>query len=532
MNDFINKWMGKGHKVDWRKLSRRTIHADRWDLQDLDATFKIMPDFGKARDRLADTVSTAQGATDDTFFSFYLDDPESLPAGAIRPDYMINSIVRDELRAIPDWSELRALGTVGDDVSSALAFITMREDLETLFDKVKTEQEQAEKLAEKMQELQRQESEARDVEDMLNEMDQDDDGRGAAQAKLEAMQQAIDDLEQEIQDETAGLGLSLENKRSQIQQALRAGLNKAVDEAKDLDSIDQTWGTEAGTLTRLSAEKRLEMAKKIKDRPKLKKLAKLVGPMKRVMFGEQRKKAEHARDEVYDVELGDDLSRLLPLEFAHFHHPKLKKLFIRDLAEQNLMQYSLRGTERLGLGGIICAIDNSMSMAGDREIWGKAVGLSLLHLAKVQKRAFKGIHFASAGQCKEFDFDFTKSGPDEVQRIFDFAEEFFGGGTDFQVPLTAAVKLLREEFTKYGKVKGDIVFITDGECGVSDAWFEDFKAAQAEMNFQVFGVLVGATYGGGPGSVLHRICDGKVVTVRDLTSPNDVRDVFSNINSF
>ncbi len=284
-------------------------------------------------------------------------------------------------------------------------------------------------------------------------------------------------------------------------------------------------------MQKLPPEKRLELAKRIKDAPKLKRLSELVGPMKRVMFAEQRKQSEHARDEVYSVEQGADLSRVLPSELVYFKHPRLKRLFYRNFAEEALLQYELKGTDKLGMGGIVCAIDNSGSMAGDNEIWAKAVALSLMHLARQQDRAFKGIHFGSSTELAEFDF--LKPEDFSMERIFEFAELFFGGGTDFYTPLAAAVKHLRAEFDAEGVIHGDILLITDGDAPVTDEFLKELHADAERMGFQIFGVLIGKMSGYSRGrETLEKICQGKVVDVKDLTGPEDVRAVFGQIHSF
>lgn len=517
------------HKApDWRSLGKRSIQTDRWDEADLERTFKIMPDFRRAKDVLCDTVSTGNAATSDAFFSFFKGIPVSIPRDKIRPDFLVNAAVMDELQAMTEWQEIRALGTVGDDLNAGMACITMQPDLAILFDKVKTEQELAKELAKKMQDLERLESEAKSIDDLLSEMHGESDEKEELEQKAEANAAERETLEEGIQADGEALREGLEAKKPSIQKALRNGLGKAKAEAKEMADISQTWGTEPGALQKLPPEQRLDLAKRIKSRPKLLRLAQLVGPMKRTMFGEQRKKADHARDEIFNVEKGDDLGRLLPQALLNFHHPKLRRLFVRDLAEQSLLQYEMKGEDKMGLGGIVCAIDNSGSMNGDREIWAKAVGLSLLHLAKEQKRAFKGIHFGSRTEIAEFDF--FKPEDFGMTKICEFAEMFFGGGTDFMAPLDVAVKQLRAEFDRDGKIKGDIVFITDGDAKVSDPWLAQFKAEKEALGFQCFGVLIGAS-GWTNTDTIEKICDGKVVTVKSLTSPDDVRDIFGQIHS-
>lgn len=534
MSDFLGRWLGKGHRPNVKNLSKRTIKTDKWDEQDYEAILEQMKDFERARDNFSDEHDTGFGATADTFFSFFHMDPQKEDDNKIRPDHVVNAMVRDELWDLTEWEELRAIGTIGDDVNSALAFMTMVPELETIYDKLAQEQKLAEQLQQQIEEIQQLESEAKSLDDMIKEMQEqeepDPDALKEAQKQQAANSKAQGKAMGKAQSTAEKLQQGLDQNQGQVQAGLRKGLDKAKDQAEAMDGVDQAWGTEPGSLQKLPVEKRIELAKRIKDNPKLKRLSELVGPMKRVMFGEQRKKADHARDEVFNVEKGNDLSRLIPQELQSFHHLILKRIFYKNLVDESLLQYELKGEERMGLGGIVCCIDDSGSMAGDREIWAKAVALSLLHLAKAQKRSFLGIHFGSAYEIAEFKFE--KDVDFSLEHIFEFAELFFNGGTDFQTPLTAAVKHLRAEFDATGKVKGDIVFITDGACNVDPHWMEEFKKEQETVGFQVFGVLVGGAsdYYGSP-EVLKEICDNKFVTIKQLNSAEDVRDVFGRINS-
>jgi hypothetical protein len=74
----------------------------------------------------------------------------------------------------------------------------------------------------------------------------------------------------------------------------------------------------------------------------------------------------------------------------------------------------------------------------------------------------------------------------ETKTIMDLAEYFPGGGTDFQKPLDAALDCLRESRFK----KGDIIFITDGECQVDPQWAENFRAEKEKLGFSLFSILI------------------------------------------
>jgi uncharacterized protein with von Willebrand factor type A (vWA) domain len=135
---------------------------------------------------------------------------------------------------------------------------------------------------------------------------------------------------------------------------------------------------------------------------------------------------------------------------------------------------------------IVC-LDGSSSMAGDKEIWSKAVALTLLEIARRQRRLFRFICFAGA-DTPLFTLDLNPRERHQVQadRALDVAEYFPGGGTDFQRPLDAALECLRT--ARYRR--GDVVLITDGECQVAPDWLARFTAEKERLRFAVWSVLI------------------------------------------
>jgi uncharacterized protein with von Willebrand factor type A (vWA) domain len=100
----------------------------------------------------------------------------------------------------------------------------------------------------------------------------------------------------------------------------------------------------------------------------------------------------------------------------------------------------------------------------------------------------------------------------------DLAEYFPGGGTDFQKPLDAALECLRESRFK----KGDIIFITDGECRVEPEWAERFREEKARLGFSLFSILIDM----GPASLgtLKEFSD-RISTIKQLTG-EEAGDIF------
>ena len=126
-------------------------------------------------------------------------------------------------------------------------------------------------------------------------------------------------------------------------------------------------------------------------------------------------------------------------------------------------------------------------MAGEKEIWSKAVALTLLEIARRQRRLFRFVCFSSA-ETPLYTIDLNPHAHHEVQedRALDVAEYFPGGGTDFEMPLDAAVATLAE--ARYRR--GDVVLITDGECQVSPEWLERFRRDKKRLGFSLFSVLI------------------------------------------
>lgn len=530
-DDFLSNWLTSNRGRDPRKLSRNTVRSDRWDKADYEKILGEMRDLDTARARLCEIMEeTGNGMTHDAWQSFFKVEPEPEDHRKIRPDYLINSLVRDEMWKLKEFDELRDLGTVGDDVNAALAFVTMREAIETCYDKLKKEAELLNKLMEQMSQSFDFSEMQRSIEDMMADLDDDDPEKGTLADRLAklAKQQAAN--EKAIDKTAAAAQAGIDKAMPGIRTALQKGLNQAKDQADTMNSMSDSWGLEPGAWHKLPAEERIELAKRIKDRPKLQKLAKLIGRVTRLALSEQRRKIDYARSEIHNLEQGDDLARLVPDELIQMRHPVLKRNFRKNLRDKSLLQYKMRGEEKVGMGGIIFCEDGSGSMSGDREVWAKAVSIALLNVAKMQKRSFYGIHFGSPGQISIHDF--SKPEDYTAEHIFDWAEMFCGGGTCFMTPLSVALKKLQEEHEEFGATKGDIVFCTDGQAGITDAFMEEFKAEQVRLNFQVFGVNVS---GGGRDETgtepLHTLCDSRVVGIRNLLSGEEMRDVFNGLNS-
>jgi len=519
IDDFLNDPTGRSRR------EKHTVFHDMWDTSDYENLLEEMDMLESSRKDLADFTETGSHAFGDFFFELVKAHPRLNDPADIQANYLVNRFVMREASGLDEYEAMRAY-TTGDHVAAALASVDMEPDLEEIFDRLRKQQEKAQALQDAM-----------DALAAAMEGDGDGDGSGEGQAapgegdqpgeaegasNYQDQQELIEQARQAVLDAAEALEESLEGAGQEVRGQLQQALNKAIEEAGTREDACQMWGLAPGQAHRLPASKRIELAKKVNN-DRMRRIAKLFGPMHRMAFAEQRRRTVYARDEVHSVEMGSDLSRILPLEILRMRHPLMRLDFIRRLYEGNLQQWHLRGEEALAKGGIIYCEDGSGSMSGDREIWAKAVGLCLLQIAAKQKRPYYGIHFGSPGEFRAYDFDTGRLDP---EMVLEFAELHFGGGTDFVTPLNVALERLQEEHATKGAIKADIVFATDGMCGVPEDWLAKFKEEQKRLDFKCYGISIG---GHAEDEPLNTICDGRVLTVQKLTSGDDVRRVFGGV---
>ncbi|MEA2649939.1 MAG: hypothetical protein QOG61_2374 [Candidatus Binataceae bacterium] len=295
--------------------------------------------------------------------------------------------------------------------------------------------------------------------------------------------------------------------------------------AEEIDRVAQDshdFSLEFGQGGRMSAGERLELGRRLARNRKLGELARLVGRFKQDARALRRKTLDRGVSEAYDVERGADLGRLIPSELLALHHPQLRADFHRRLLEGAVLQYRLREDEQKGKGPMVVCIDVSSSMQGDKELWAKAVSLTLMDIARRQRRLFRAVLFSSGPESmKVIDLNRERRYQPELPKVIELAEYFPGGGTDFQTPIDAAIELIADKKLK----RGDIVVITDGECQVTPEWLADLKERKEELQFSIFAVLVDV--GSSDLSTLAQFSD-RVSSVSKLTVEGS-REIFLKI---
>ena len=258
-------------------------------------------------------------------------------------------------------------------------------------------------------------------------------------------------------------------------------LSAASQKAEEVQSIIGAWSDEPGNLQRTPAN--LTLLECVRASENLRNVSRYLGRFREIFAQGKRNGYTHGRGEKYSLELSSDLSRALTSELAMLAAPETLPLFLRKYQRRQIKQYRRREPVYKGAGDIICCLDESGSTAGECAAWGKAVALTLLDIAESEGRKFALIHFSGPGR---FQTDLFLPKQATVEDKLRAAEIFIDGGTDFCTPMNEALRLMKEE----GFDNADIVFISDGECALSQEYITKLQNEQVKRRFTITGILL------------------------------------------
>lgn len=289
-----------------------------------------------------------------------------------------------------------------------------------------------------------------------------------------------------------------------LRRSIRAGCGKAVEAVEQLrDALDGLEHVGFGTSppgAPGTGEPARSLAARLRDDARLRRIAQLAGRFRRIAGGKRRSRVRHGADEIVDIEQGADLGRLLPLELAQLVHPRTKLLTLRSLVESACLQYRLEGTETLGKGPLVVAIDKSGSMEGEKDVWATAVALALLDVAQHEKRPFALLCFD--GAVKHESIVLPGAALPEAA-LFVPAD----GGTNIDNVVRRGLEIIEEQ--RPGALReADIVLITDG--GSDPAGAPELRERAAKLGVTVLGIAIDVEP-----SRLEPWCD-EVITAHDM----------------
>lgn len=508
---------------------KNVIQHDKLDTYEFDDVFKQSK-------RLQDTVSegqerlsTVDSLSQDMFYSLYKNIPRKHDSDVIDDGYKINEDFIDKSMRSKEYDQLR-IGSKLDKMISALGTQSFIQNILTEF------------TDEELEDMDTQSKRAKENQEQMKQLQNQLEGFQDAgnRKKSGEVQQKIDQLKQAQQKHMKEVNKNLQKNTSRIRTVIKKSLEKAKETVDGIEGMMSGWGMESSDREIVSWEEKMSLAEELKDNVKLQKIADMIGRMKRLAISVQKQKIRKVPEEIQSITQGDDLSHVLASELIHLDEDT-EVLFYKKYIDGELLQYELEGNDPEGKGPIVCCIDTSGSMSGDREIWSKGVAMGLFNIAKRQHRKFYAILFSNgimngwsgksgrhnlairgnpastdnSKTAKYFEIE-TKSGKEQRKKILEMLTTFLGGGTDFDEPLNKAIELVDGV-----ERRADIVFITDGEARVSDSTLEQLKG-QKELS--VLGIGISNEAGG-----LDEFCDNVFMLGNILTEGQDTAEEVFNL---
>lgn len=494
-------------------------------------------------------VTTFEYFLKDVFLSLYLYNAKVIPKENLHMSCMLNRSVLERIINTKEFFDLKRCCRF-DALYSAVGTIALGKEaipiFQELIDQLLATQQQKDeydKLVEQEQQIDDLVQELDDFDDLIEQMEEDDivdqDDIDAAEAQREQVMQQIENLQQQA-DQTASSnalqGMTNASDNQQIQNQIKIKFNQKVLEqafengSTEIQEIEQCLsacgGTENGGGVRIPFSEAKCALERVRKNKSWKKLVDLIGKFQESAVAVQKSKAKNGAVEISSVTTGNAIQDSLPSERAMLCNDTTKRTVYQKMTENRLMTYKKKNSSKNSKGPIIVCVDTSGSMEGSSELWSKALTVSVLEIAQMQKRDFACIIYSSSAE------EPIIIGKNEISptKVLDCAEKFLSGGTDFQSPLEKSLELLKGSQFK----DGDILFITDGESRVDEKFINSFNRKKEDMGFSVKGVLVNLGRGSNPNdTTLSKFCDDitPVSDIADLTDANGAanRAIFGSL---
>lgn len=439
--------------------------------------------------------------TRDVFYSYHTHEQPGI-VEPVDPGVELHKRIMPKLMSQDDHAEARNI-TRDDPTMAAMATMAAVKVLKDAL---------GDELKQQMQEAEEYEQRKREAQEHVGNLD------GLRQVARDLVQQGRP-VPQTLVDQ---IKAAVQGKRAAQQGAVAAAANATPMNTQALEAIAQAAaagqqaaemgagmpgfgaGFGQGEPRFESPEQALSIAEMWANNPNLRKMTELFGRLDRDIRFKRSKRVVGGNDEIVDVQFGDNLSRVLPAEWALFADDDMEDDFLARYGSGELLVFSTVGEEHAGRGPIITVTDGSGTMSGERNIWARAINMCLLHIARQEKRDFAMIEFSGGSQCEAWQFPAKQVMM--AQDVLDMCSHFFGGGTVPINGVTAAVKIMQDA---PGFKKADLVMIGDGEAGFSteDARLRD---QLGEMGVRIFGIGIGGSF-----SYLANYCE-HVVSVHDF----------------
>ena len=265
---------------------------------------------------------------------------------------------------------------------------------------------------------------------------------------------------------------------------------------------DTAAGIGAGDAGTLDPATLRAMFKRVRDDQLLRAIMDMAGRMRSLCRALQRSKVRHGRDDTVGVELGGDITRLVPSELLQLGCgiPEVELQALYRVATRQALCREYRGREKVGRGPIVVSVDESASMEGERTTAAKGLALALAWLAHHQKRWIMLAGYSGDARCTRY---VAAPGKSEPAKLLDWCSHLWNGGTVLDGPLATVPGWWPEVRPPKGKV--DHIIITDGEVSLPSAMRDSYRAWASAEQVKTYGIIIGCRNAGGIREVADRV---------------------------
>src|SRR5579883_1501274 len=205
-------------------MNHSVIYHDDYDSAAYAETLTMYPRLAETVEGSTASLPTAPALVSDLFYSLYRPAPQLVSTEELAPSATVNRTIIEEMMATSQWESVRAAGTVGDQLYSAIATATVAKSVLSSLDQKLMER--LKQLHEAEQEAERLFEQAETLEEMAENASSD-----RAQALYEQARAAREQAEQE-QAEAQTIGEELAEESEQIEDSARQAARAALAEAE------------------------------------------------------------------------------------------------------------------------------------------------------------------------------------------------------------------------------------------------------------------------------------------------------------
>jgi uncharacterized protein with von Willebrand factor type A (vWA) domain len=433
---------------------------------------------------------------------------------------VLHSLFR-QAEELPEWKRLRLM--VGmDPIAAAFGAAHFVTDLiDKLPPEVKETMEAAQQDQDRVRKLQDRLDAAQSLASGACQPGSGQPSGGGASPGMskEQLQDLMQQIEKQLADAKNRAASSeqtaldaLDAAQARTNQSLAQALNDSVEDLSALQKAAGEFGVGwgiggSGGATREQISGLHDLAEYLRKSPSVKLILESLGWAKSLVTRERRK-STHGRETFTHFKVQDlDLETLSPDELVSMiafepSSPIYLDFLCRAL-DGDLLHAQSEGEDYAGRGPIVFLRDESGSMRGVRRATACALQLALMLEARKEDRRFVSIPFSDIGQFEVYD---PGHEPDP-RGLMLHLDTTYGGGTDPYGPLTAAIRLIREDPSLR---EGDILAITDGQFGQPlDDFLRELEQARKEPGLKLIAVVIN----GRPGQADFA---DKVVMISDI----------------